>query len=131
MSTEVAKTTDNTVARLDDHRPAVVYRPPTDIFDAGNKVVLELEMPGVNRKDIDITLEKHVLTVRGKAKMRAYEGWNLIYGEYGEGDYERAFSLSEHIDEKKIDAKMKNGLLRLELPKAATAKARKINVSAA
>ncbi|NNC36474.1 MAG: Hsp20/alpha crystallin family protein [Hyphomonadaceae bacterium] len=131
MKNELTKRSDNNVSHLDDHRPNTVYRPPTDIYDLGDKLVIELDMPGVAKDGIDISLEKHVLTIRGKTESRRRDDWRMIYAEYGEGDYERAFTLSEHIDEDKIDAALKNGLLRLELPKAETAKARKISVKAA
>ncbi|NNE56500.1 MAG: Hsp20/alpha crystallin family protein [Hellea sp.] len=131
MSKELTTKSDNSVSHLDDYRAPVTYRPPTDIFDLGDKLVIELDMPGVAKDDIDISLEKHVLTIRGRAKTSDRDGWKMIYSEYGEGDYERAFALSDQLDEAKIDAALKDGVLRLELPKAESAKARKINVKAA
>lgn len=131
MSKDLSKRSESNVSHLDDHRPSTVYRPPTDIYDLGDKLVMELEMPGVTKDGVDISLEKHVLTIRGKTKDQSRDDWRMIYAEYGEGDYERAFTLSEHLDEDKIDASLKNGVLRLELPKAETAKARKISVKAA
>jgi len=134
MTKELTKTPDNKVSKishLDDHRPSTMYRPPTDIFDLGDKLVIELEMPGVAKDGIDISLEKHVLTIRGRAETTKRDDWRMIYAEYGEGDYERTFALSDHLDEDKIDASLKNGVLRVELPKAESAKARKISVKAA
>jgi len=131
MNTDVATRNESKVTRLDDHRPRQVYRPATDIFEIDDKIVLETEMPGVARDTIDITLENRVLTIRGELNERSREGWRAVYAEYGEGDYERSFSVSEDIDQDKIDASFKNGVLRLELPKAETAKARKISVNAA
>ncbi|WP_428408390.1 Hsp20/alpha crystallin family protein [Hyphococcus sp.] len=131
MNTEVMKNESGNVTRLDDRRPRTVYRPATDIFETDNAVVIEAEMPGVSRDKVDITLENRVLTIRGEAEAHAREGWRPVYGEYGEGDYERVFSLSEDIDSEKIDASFRNGVLRLELPKAESVKSRKISVKAA
>lgn len=132
MSTAVATRDQETnVTRLDERRPRPVYRPTTDIFETGDKIILEAELPGVSRDGLDITLENRVLTIRGQFKDRNRDGWRAVYAEYGEGDYERSFSVSEDIDRDKIDASFRNGMLRLELPKAETAKARKISVGAA
>ena len=132
MSSDVStRNEDTNVTRIDERRPRRIYRPATDIFEIDDKVVLETEMPGVNRETIDITLENRVLTIRGELKERPRQGWRPVYAEYGEGDYERSFSVSEEIDQDKIDASFKNGVLRIELPKAETAKARKISVNAA
>lgn len=131
MNTEVMKNESGNVTRLDDRRPRTVYRPATDIFETDNSVVVEAEMPGVSRDKIDITLENRVLTIRGEAETHDREGWRPVYGEYGEGDYERVFSLSEDIDRDKIDASFRNGVLRLELPNAESVKSRKISVNAA
>lgn len=131
MNTEVMKNESGNVTRLDDRRPRTVYRPATDIFETDDSVVVEAEMPGVSRDNIDITLENRVLTIRGEAVVHERQGWRPVYGEYGEGDYERVFTLSEDIDREKIDASFRNGVLRLELPKAESVKSRKISVKAA
>lgn len=134
MSTEVATRPESNVTRLDERRerrPRTVFRPNTDIVETDDSVIVEAEMPGVARDTVDITLENRVLTLRGSFAERNREGWRAIYSEYAEGDYERAFTLSEDIDREKINATFKNGVLRLELPKAETAKTRKIAVKAA
>jgi HSP20 family molecular chaperone IbpA len=107
-----------------------VYRPLADIRDTGNGVVLLLEMPGVGREDVDIDLERRVLTIRGRGRVISPEGYRRVYAEYGEGDYERVFALSEEIDEGAIRAEMANGVLTLTLPRAETAKPRRIEVKA-
>jgi len=92
--------------------------------------VLTLEMPGVGREDVDIDLERRVLTVRGRGRVTSPEGYRRAYAEYGEGDYERVFTLSEEIDEGAIRAEMANGVLTLTLPRAEAAKPRRIEVKA-
>jgi HSP20 family molecular chaperone IbpA len=87
-------------------------------------------MPGVDERSLDITLEKNVLTIYGKVEAEAPKGHRPAFTEYGIGDFHRAFTLSEEVDRERIQATVKNGMLRLILPKAAAAKMRKIAVTA-
>ena len=112
-------------------RGATVYRPVADIVERQDGVVVQIEMPGVPSDDVEISVERRVLTVRGRGRVTAPEGYRLVYAEYGEGDYERSFTLSGDIDEGNIAAEMKNGVLTLTLPRAEAAKPRKIEVKAA
>jgi HSP20 family protein len=107
-------------------RPAFV--PRTDIYETQDNVVLLVDMPGVASDGIDITLEKRTLAIRGYASGQQHQNYRQVYAEYGLGDYERVFTLSEDIDRERIEASQKNGVLRLVLPKAAPAKARKIQL---
>jgi HSP20 family protein len=110
---------------------AFTFTPAVDIFEQGETTVIMADMPGVSSEDIDVTLERRVLTLRGKVKPHAPEGYRHLSSEYREGDYLRVFTLSDEIDHAKINAKLKNGLLRLELPRTAEAKPKKISVKAA
>ena len=112
-------------------RGATLYRPIADIVETQNGVVVQIEMPGVPSEDVEIALERRVVTVRGRARLTAPEGYRLVYAEYGEGDYERSFTLSQDIDEARITAEVKHGVLTLTLPRAEVAKPRKIEVKAA
>jgi len=112
-------------------RGAHIYRPAADICETENGVVIAVDMPGVGPDDVDITLEKRVLTIHGRIRPTQPEGYRPVYAEYGEGDYERAFSLSEEIDEAKIKAAVHSGVLMLELPKVEPARPRRIEVKAA
>lgn len=112
-------------------RGSAVFRPWTDICETENGVVIAVDMPGVGTDDVDITLEKRVLTIRGRRQPRQPEGYRLAYAEYEEGDYERVFSLSDEIDEANIKAAVVSGVLMLELPKAEPAKPKRIEVKAA
>ena len=85
-------------------------------------------MPGVGPDDVDVTLERRVLTIRGRTPTIEHKDYQRIYAEYEEGDYERVFTISEDIDRENIKAAQKDGLLVLELPKAEQAKAKKIAV---
>lgn len=108
-----------------------VYIPRVDIYETGDAVVLLADMPGVNEDDVDITLEKNVLTITGYVGARERDDYSLAYSEYSEGDYERTFALSDEVDRNSIEAVMKNGVLKLTLPKAEEMKARKIAVRSA
>lgn len=108
-----------------------VFIPRVDIREAGDAIVLLADMPGVDDKSVDITLEKNVLTLSGRVEPDVYEGYRAAYGEYEAGDYERAFTLSDEIDRGRIEASVKNGVLKLTLPKAEPVKLRKISVKSA
>ncbi|TCR68203.1 Hsp20/alpha crystallin family protein [Bosea sp. BK604] len=110
-------------------RPVVV--PRVDIYETQDNVVLLVDMPGVAPDGVDITLEKRTLAISGYATERPHQTYRQVYAEYGLGDYERVFTLSEDIDRDGIEASQKNGVLRLVLPKAAPAKARKIQLKMA
>ena len=93
--------------------------------------MLVLEMPGVAPEDVEVTLEKRVLTVRGRGRNPQPENLRPAHLEYEPGDYERAFALSEDFDAERIEAVMRNGVLTLSLPRAAEAQPRTIRVKAA
>ena len=104
------------------------YVPRVDIYETDDTIVLLTDMPGVDENSIDITLEKNVLTINGYVEGDDPDNYSLSYAEYESGDYERSFNLSNEIDRENIEATVKNGVLRLLLPKAAPAKTRKITV---
>jgi HSP20 family molecular chaperone IbpA len=104
------------------------YVPRVDIYETEDTIVLLTDMPGVDENSIDITLEKNVLTLTGYVETENPDNYSLAYAEYESGDYERSFNLSDEIDREKIEATVKNGVLRLHLPKAGPAKTRKITV---
>ena len=130
MSTEMTQTAPQAERTSESTRGVAVYRPPVDILDTGEGVKLMLEMPGVGRDDVEIDLERRVLTIRGRGRVTNPEGFRRVYAEYGEGDYERVFTLSEDIDEAAIRAEMSNGVLTLMLPRAEAAKPKRIEVKA-
>lgn len=106
-----------------------VYAPAVDIVESESEVLLVADMPGVASGDVTVSLERSVLTVKGKAKAEDASGKTLIRSEYGVGDFERSFTLSDDIDKEQIAAEMKDGVLRVRLPKAAQV-CKKITVTA-
>ena len=111
-------------------RASRVYVPRVDIYSNEEGVTIEADMPGVDENNVDILLEKDVLTISGFVTPAEPEGFELNYSEYGVGDYRRSFTLIEEIDRDKIEASINNGVLRVHLPKAPEAQARKIAVQA-
>ena len=111
--------------------PRPVFVPAADIYETGDNLVVLCEMPGVSPEGVDITLERRVLTIRAHSADQQHSGYQRVYIEYSDGDYERVFTLSEDIDRDRIEATVKDGVLRLVLPKAAQAKARRIELKSA
>ena len=107
-----------------------MFTPAVDLFEKDDMTVILADMPGVAPGDIDVTLERQVLTLTGHIKPHAPEGYRRLSSEYREGGYSRVFTLSDAVDQHKIKASVKNGVLRLELPRAAEAKPKKIAVKA-
>jgi HSP20 family protein len=105
-----------------------VYRPRVDILDTKDAVVLIADLPGVAEDGADVTLEKNVLTIRGSVTSTEDEDLQDVATEYGTGDFERVFTLTDEIDRSSIEASMKDGVLRVRLPRAKEVASRKIAV---
>ena len=108
--------------------PTRAFMPNADIFDTEDALTVVLEMPGVDRDNINISIENGVLTVEGKINFGKYEGLQPVYSEYNVGPYRRSFRISSRIDQDKISAEMRDGVITLMLPKAEEAKPRRIEV---
>ncbi len=127
--TRLQKHESENVDTVERTRSQKVFVPRVDIFENDDAILLYADMPGVDEKSIDIVLEKNILTIEGCVVEESMEGYELSYMEYDVGDYRRSFTLSDAIDRDKIEASVSNGVLKLTLPKAEPAKARKINVN--
>lgn len=111
-------------------RACRIYSPQVDIIERKEDIIVMADMPGADEKTVDITLEKNVLTIYGKVEADIPKDHTLSVSEYGIGDYQRVFTLSDEVDSDNIKATVKNGVLKLIMPKAAPAKTRKIPVQA-
>ncbi len=109
--------------------PARVFVPSADIYETQDALTVILEMPGVEKSNVDIRVEDGVLTVLGKLDLSKYQGLQPLYIEYNVGHYSRSFQLSSKVDQTKIAAELKDGILTLTLPKAEQAKPRTIEVA--
>ena len=110
-------------------RSGKVFSPPADIWETDEAIVLVADMPGVSPESVEVALEDDVLTIKGTVRSQQPEGGSLAYSEYEVGDYVRSFSLTDEIDQDRIEARIAGGVLRLTLPKAQPRR-RKIEVKA-
>ena len=94
-----------------------LYTPAVDIFENETSFILYADVPGADEQSVDITLEKDVLTINAKVNEEIPTGSKLRYAEHGVGDYRRSFTLGDRIDRDKIEATVKNGVLKLVLPR--------------
>jgi len=109
-------------------RPGLVFTPSVDIFETDKELVLLADMPGVRAGDLSIDLRDDTLTLAGDVQPGQGPDESDILIEYEVGKYYRQFSLSEIIDQARIDAKLEDGVLRLTLPKVEKATPRRIEV---
>jgi HSP20 family protein len=119
---EVEKKQETTV-------PSRAFLPVTDIFETDQALTVVLEMPGVGKDNVDISVENEILTIEGRINYSKYEGLEPVYTEYNIGHYVRSFQLSSKIEQSEISAGLKDGVMTLVLPKAEKAKPRKIKLS--
>jgi HSP20 family protein len=119
---EVEKKTEGTT-------PGRIFVPVTDIFETPEALTVVLEMPGVDRNGIEASVENDVVTIEGRIDFSKYEGMLPVYTEYNVGHYARSFEISNKVDQSKISAQMKDGVVTIVLPKAEQAKSRKIEIS--
>jgi len=108
--------------------PTRTYVPTTDIFETQDALNVVLEMPGVEKTNIDITVQEGILNVEGRLDFSKYKSLQPLYTEYNVGHYARSFRLSSKIDDSKIAAELRDGVLTLTLPKVEEAKPRTIQV---
>lgn len=130
MTMDIEKKEETIPVETRRGRSQRIFIPRVDIYSAGDKIILTADMPGVDEHNLDITLEKDLLTIHGRVVDQDLEGYKPVYSEYRVGDYERTFTLSDEIDHDKIEALLANGVLQLKLTRSESPKARKITVRA-
>ncbi len=109
--------------------PARYYLQNTDIYETDDALTVVMEIPGVEKKDVDVNIENDVLRVEGRIDFAKYEGLEPLYTEYNVGHFARAFTLSNKIDQQQIIAQLDDGVLTLTLKKAKEAIPRKIAIN--
>jgi HSP20 family protein len=109
--------------------PARTFMPAADIYEDRDSLKVILEMPGVEKENVNVRVEEGVLVVEGRLDLTKYRGLQPLYTEYNIGNYARSFRLSNAVDQGKIGAELKDGVLSLTLSKAEKAKPRTIQVS--
>ena len=108
--------------------PARYFVPNADIYETDDAITVVLEVPGVEKKDIDIKIENDVVRIEARIDFSKYDGLDPIYSEYNIGHYARAFTLSDRIDQNGIGAELNDGVLTLTLKKAKEALPRRITI---
>jgi HSP20 family molecular chaperone IbpA len=111
-------------------RTRPVYRPAADVYETADALAVVLEIPGADPDSIHVAVEKRLLTVTARTNLAVPAGYALAVSEFRPGDYERSFTLAETIDIDRIEAQLRDGILRLTLPKALPAPAKTISVQA-
>jgi HSP20 family protein len=108
--------------------PARTYLPTADIFETQDALQVILEMPGVEKTNINVTVQDGVLRVEGRLDFSNYKNLQPLYTEYNVGHYARSFRLSSQIDQNEIGAELSDGVLTLTLPKVEEARPRTIQI---
>jgi HSP20 family molecular chaperone IbpA len=116
------------VGKEEKTAPGRYYIPYADIFETEETLSVVMEMPGVEKKDLNVALENDVLRVDGRIDFAKYESMEPVYTEYNVGHYTRSFTLSSKIDQERISAQLDDGVLTLTLPKAKEAQPRRISI---
>lgn len=127
-STEAVKRNEMNPTRT--VRPERVFQPAVDIVESADRFTLTADVPGADSRSVDAHFEDGVLTLRAGVGPRQPEGTRWLVREYGVGAWERTFRIGEGIDAERIEAVCKDGVLTLTLPKAESARPRKIEVRA-
>jgi HSP20 family protein len=109
--------------------PGRFFVPATDIFETDEALTVVMEMPGVEKNDVNVALEDDVVRVEGQIDFSKYQGMEPVYTEYIVGNYARRFALSGKINRDTIGAQLEDGVLTLTLPKAKEAMPRRIAVN--
>ena len=124
---EVSKTQQDSNARAQ----SLELTPAADIHETKDGAVIYIDLPGVSKDSLDINMDSDVLTIKGGVNLNTPDNLNPTYMDVHAGFYSRKFTLSSELDSSKIDANLKNGVLKLEIPRSEKHKPRKIEVKAA
>jgi HSP20 family molecular chaperone IbpA len=116
--------------RVEGMTSRTIFTPKVDLYETPEAITLLADVPGVDENAIDMVLDDNVLTIHAFGSVEKPEGFSLIHSEWETGDYQRVLTLSDDIDRNGIKAAIRNGVLRLTLPKRAQSRTRKITVMA-
>lgn len=109
--------------------PRLLFNPPIDIYETTDGLVLYADLPGVTLEGLELQVQDNRLTLYGRVHQTEPAEATVLHTEYQVGDFLRSFILSDEVDHDRINARLNNGVLRVELPKAPHAKPRRIEVS--
>ncbi len=114
---------------LDDSLTNGTWAPPVDVAEEGNKIMVKVEVPGMEEKDLKVHFEDGVLTVSGERQFERKDERNYHRIERSYGSFTRTFSLPRSVDVNTITASYRNGVLEIEIPKKEEAKPRQIEIN--
>ena len=123
-----AKQTGSTGVEQGRREPEVVLRPPVDVYEDAEGIILTADMPGVSRERLNIEVDKDMLLVEGDARIEMPEGMEALYADVRTTRYRRSFTLSGELDTGEINASLKDGVLSVRIPKRAEVRPRRIEV---
>lgn len=121
----VPPTTENT----NDVAQRLLFNPPIDIYETADGLVLYADLPGVTSEGLDLQVQDNRLTLFGRIQQRDGDDGTVVHEEYQVGDFLRSFILSDEVDHDRISARLNNGVLRVELPRATRSQPRRIEVT--
>lgn len=113
---------------VDPTSSGMLFNPPIDIYETGDGLVLYADLPGVNSDGLNLQVQDNRLSLFGEVSIQN-DGADVVHEEYKIGNYLRSFILSDDVDHENITARLNNGVLRVELPRAVRTEPRRIEVS--
>ena len=122
------KTLPSTATKNDEAREAALM-PPVDVVEDSAGITLYADLPGVSREALHVHVEDDTLFIEGELGLKVPEGMESSHAEVGLPRYRRVFTLSKELDSDKVSAELKQGVLKLRIPKAEHAQPRRIQVS--
>lgn len=130
MQTGGASAVDDRENRDAESRTGLTLTPDVDIYEDEKGIHVVADMPGVSRDRLDIQVNKDALTIEGEAKIDMPEGMEAMYADVRSTRFSRSFTLSAELDAERVDARLRDGVLNIHIPKRAEAMPRKIEVTA-
>jgi HSP20 family protein len=113
---------------VQEREPETVLRPPVDVFEDAEGITLVTDMPGVDKDRLNLQVDKDSLIIEGDAQIEMPEGMEALYADVHSTRYRRSFALSSELETNGIEASIKDGVLRVRIPKRAEVRPRKIEV---
>lgn len=129
MAESALKTSNGAETRGESTRAGFYFTPRVDIYETENELTVYADVPGVKAEDVNLRFERGELILQARIPHRDRSG-QILENEYEEGDYYRVFQIHESIDNSRIEAECKNGVLIVHLPKAEAAKPRQVQIRA-
>ena len=129
MTKNLQTTEKKTVEKVEESTWAgETYVPAVDIYESESALRIQADVPGVRREDVEVDLDNDLLTITARVATSEYEGLSPLFSEYNVGNYHRRFSVGEAVDQEKITAELKHGVLTVTLPKKEKVLPRRIEV---